>query len=839
MGVLALVLTLAPAAGAQLLLQEQNVTVDSMVSDRFTWVDASGQLRKASLAHNDGQVHPVAGSRGGELRELQYETGAGTRVVRASGSGASGFGYVVSHPYSLANCVGGDSDLGHSYQGTFTRVFQGRHHAIFRFQQSYPRNCPNAPPGQQYLVPVTIDWVFATGRDHPLWALTWDLSGVPADRLLDDSRAPYGEILFDGAATEAGHSTIAGVAWGERYKFESTTNPVSYNSAWDYTPLNSVPYVKLWTTDVDATMGTVQTQTMSQQDAGGYYGIFAWGSSSAILGSACLGQGQDHVMPCDFNWPYQSINYSLDAFGDPNGTTFNTRLAWGTNFGFLGQTTYPVMGSADPSIGGPVGDGVDPNYGAENAYASGWPKKSYSTFVVLGLQSLDPVLAQRIQIETVQNSTLTATVGTVRTSGPAGVNRSDTVTYAPAGWNHVYAAWAVQAAGSAVDVNFDAGGGTLRHPLVIVSGWTTGLPSAVRFNGGALAQDVDYFPSTRAGELWLTLNLDLVGAINRLEIDPGAAPAVAGLSLVIRGTDNAIRHSRFDGATWGGFATLPGATADIPALASSGGGILDLVVRGIDDSVYHNHFDGTTWSGWTALPGATADIPALAASGGGALDLVVRGTDNGIYHNHYDGATWSGWTALPGATASIPALAASGGGALDLVVRGIDNGVYHNHYDGATWSGWVALPGATADIPALAASGGGVLDLVVRGIDNGVYHNHYAGGAWSGWVALPGATADIPALAASGGGILDLVVRGIDNGVYHNHYDGATWSGWVALPGATASIPALAASGGGLLDLAVRGTDNGVYHNHYDGAAWTGWIAVGGTTASRPALVIE
>jgi hypothetical protein len=315
--------------------------------------------------------------------------------------------------------------------------------------------------------------------------------------------------------------------------------------------------------------------------------------------------------------------------------------------------------------------------------------------------------------------------------------------------------------------------------------------------------------------------------------------AIGGLSLAIRGTDNGIYHNRFDGVAWSGYTGLPGATADIPALASSGGGVLDLVVRGTDNGIYHNHYDGATWSGWTALPGATASIPALAASGGGVLDLVVRGTDNGIYHNHYDGTTWSGWVALPGATADIPALAAGGGGVLDLVVRGTDNGVYWNHYDGTTWSGWVALPGATADIPALAASGGGVLDLVVRGTDNGVYWNHYDGATWSGWTALPGATASIPALAASGGGVLDLVVRGLDNSVYHNHYDGTTWSGWTALPGATADVPALVARGGGLLDLVVRGSDNGVYHNHYNGTAWSGWTTVGGATASRPALVVE
>jgi hypothetical protein len=60
--------------------------------------------------------------------------------------------------------------------------------------------------------------------------------------------------------------------------------------------------------------------------------------------------------------------------------------------------------------------------------------------------------------------------------------------------------------------------------VVIVSDWTGGLPTSVKLNGAALTADADYFPSPRAEaqELWLTLNRDLSGATNRLEI---SAPA--------------------------------------------------------------------------------------------------------------------------------------------------------------------------------------------------------------------------------------------------------------------------------------------------------------------------
>jgi len=496
---------------------ERGVTVGSMLGDRFTWRDSADQPRVAVLAHNNGQTGP-GGSRGGELREFRYETAAGTRIVRAPPSGAGGFGYVVSHrAEGTSGIPGDDSPLGHGFSGSFQRVFEGRHHAIFRFTQLYPRysRTTAAPPNTLYNVPVTVDWVFATGHDHPLWALTWDLAaaGVPANALEDDSRAPYGELLFDGAASAGSHSAIAGVGWGDRYVFASTTNPVTYNSAWTWNTPNTIAYVKLWTTAVDATMGTVLTQTIQQQDAGGYFGANRWNTTSAA-GNACAA-GNDgasaHPMPCSFNWPYQSINYSMGTvIGASNSTgTNNTRLAWGTNFGFLGQSNYFVHGSA--YYGGPL----------PNATASGWPRKSYSTFVVLGSHSLDPIGAQVAQIETVQSLSLTATLGSVVTSGPAGVGRADTMVYAPAGYDAVYSALRFNAAAGALNANISIGAGSLRKPLLIVGGIDS-LPTSVQLGGVTLLADADYFASLRAdtNELWITLARNLSGATNALTISP-------------------------------------------------------------------------------------------------------------------------------------------------------------------------------------------------------------------------------------------------------------------------------------------------------------------------------
>ncbi|HYI07959.1 MAG TPA: fibronectin type III domain-containing protein [Thermoanaerobaculia bacterium] len=504
---------------------EQSVTVASMLSDRFTWRDSNGEPRVAVLAHNNVGAGP-GGTRGGAMREFRYQLPNGaTRIASVTtygNAGYGGFGYVVSHASDLTGCSN-DSPLGEGIAGTFERIFEGRHHAIFRFRQNYPRNC-SSPPDIARKMPITIDWMFSTGHDHPLWTITWhvdetfataDNTIAPVNTLFDDARAPYGEFNIDGD----GFTAIDGVAWGDRYKFTSTTAPVTLNSAWTWNVANSVPYVKLWLNaplaagnKKDATMGLVQTQTMTQQDAGGgrnpnYHDLTPlWGTTSAD------GPGSDnYLMPWQGEWPYQANAFNLG----PATSSNNARLTWGTQWGFLGQSSYVVN------------DGVVAN-------APGYPKKSYSTYVVMGTHSSSPVEAQVEQVETIQTLTLSATTGSVVTSGPAGAERADTVTYDPPGYNHVYGALAFEADGNALAANIAVGAGTLANPLLILGNYTGGDP-VVTLGGITLVADADYFASLRApaSELWLTLNRDLTGAVNALtiagEAPPDAPPIPAGL----------------------------------------------------------------------------------------------------------------------------------------------------------------------------------------------------------------------------------------------------------------------------------------------------------------------
>ncbi len=472
---------------------ERDVTVDGMLSERFTWLDTAGKSRVAVLAHNDGQTGPN-GSRGGELRRLDYEVAGQIRSVKADSSeGAAGFGYVVSHRGEGTDGIAADdSPLGHGFTGTFERVFEGRHHVIMRFRQTYPRYAATyvANPNQRYDVPVTIDWVFSTGLDHPLWSITWDLSGVPPGALQDDSRAPYGELLFDGSMSAAAHSTIAGVSWSDAFVFKSTTNPVTLSSDWTYDQPGSVPFVKLWTSAVDATMGTVLTAPLAVQDAGGadlgdYYPgnvpTDLWNKTSADR-DGCTLPGLEQKMPCTDLWPYQANNYS---FADTTTPTNNTRLAWRTNFGFLGQEEYDRHGS--------------------DLVGSGWPKQSYSTFVVLGTHTSGPVERVVGRVNALASVTATATAG------------------AFAGYDPVYAALTFTAdADSKLDANVGVGVGPLSRPLVIIRDYVAETYPIIALNDVILTADTDFFASRRAGEneLWVTLAKDVAGPNNHLTVSP-------------------------------------------------------------------------------------------------------------------------------------------------------------------------------------------------------------------------------------------------------------------------------------------------------------------------------
>ena len=65
--------------------------------------------------------------------------------------------------------------------------------------------------------------------------------------------------------------------------------------------------------------------------------------------------------------------------------------------------------------------------------------------------------------------------------------------------------------------------------------------------------------------------------------------------------------------------------------ATTYNGVMYAYVRGTDDRVYVSGFNGSTWGDWSAIPnGVTSSAPA-ATTYNGVMYAYVRGTDDRVY----------------------------------------------------------------------------------------------------------------------------------------------------------------------------------------------------------------
>ncbi|HNA90487.1 MAG TPA: S-layer homology domain-containing protein [Anaerolineales bacterium] len=498
-------------------------SINGYLNDQYIWYDSACLPRSAALARNDN-------SKGGNAKQFTYMiNGSTTRTVNPGANGAGGFGYIVAHLSnpSFANSYGADdSPLGSGNSATYDKLFTGENHAIHEYTLNYVRYGltqqaitdgfepwtwindaldPNRQYVTVYNMPVRIQWMFATGRDYPVWSVTFDLSAAPDHAIDSDFRAPYGDMNIEGGN---GAELVDGVAWGDSYRFTTLGSPFTMDNEWDYSQLNpGAPYDYLWTANVDAEMGLAGTQIIALQNAGGYNNYLApvWrGHTSANMGQICMndegaGPAYDHTMPCTSDWAYQLIQYSVAL---ANETTNNKRLAWGADWGSLGNSLLP---QTDTSNGYDI---------------VGYPKVSYSVYIVLDPHSKNPTQGMALQAKTVSLTTLTASVGSVRTSGPAGVGRNDNATYSPAGYSPIFGTWEVNAANNSANLTFTVSNlapSTLDSPIIVLHNYTGSVASTqISMDGVTLASGSDYFASVRSAssELWVTLNKKLSGTHN-------------------------------------------------------------------------------------------------------------------------------------------------------------------------------------------------------------------------------------------------------------------------------------------------------------------------------------
>lgn len=480
-------------------------TVGGQTCDSYTWRDDAGLVRSVDFV-DDVFL-------GGYIRRFSYELPDGT--MRAAQGGVDpntnyqGFGYLVSH-FDDGTNDGGDSadsrDPDYSptlkNNGRSELLWQGKHHLLRKYEVDlHPRLYNSSARGT---VHATVHWLIATGRAPILFSVTFDASPNGPNRVVADSRAPYGVLAWDG--TPSGTAPVSGVSWGEHFRFVSDTSNTGGHfttlSNWSYTAPNTIPFVNAWTDSTDAEMGIVSTRTYATDVSGNDMGVWfdssgtirgsehvsshCWGKTSATA-TQCANPSADGPgakVPETNLWPYQLVNYDMSS-----SATTSKKIAWGTDYGAIGWQSVNSFG---------------------NRVYQGYPYTSYSTNVVLGRRSAQGVMTEVASAEAVRNTSLVASVGTVATSGPAGIARTGSVPYSPAGFDPVYGVWRLIASPQGTVTFTATTSGALRSPIFVVSG--TSAPSVtVLLDGVVLEEDVDFFASKDGSTTWITLNRELTG----------------------------------------------------------------------------------------------------------------------------------------------------------------------------------------------------------------------------------------------------------------------------------------------------------------------------------------
>lgn len=476
-------------------------------SDAYTWFDADGHPREADFVDD---TYP-----GGYIRQLTYQLPDGTTRTVAGGVGDyDGFGYLVCHYDVLIDAVndsGSDSDDSNQHPGVGKTLWVGRHHLMREYKVTM--HPPARAGGAAGAVDATVRWLMATGRSSLLFSVTFNTTSAPSV-IMADSRGPYGVVAWDGTAN--GSAELSGVGWGDEYQFATTGAEVNLKSGWTYQQPNTIPYNLSFVTGHDAEMGMVATQTFSQGisgedvgtgnpdlanseiDGSNWVNTYCWNQTSLTAVSCANtdtamngGDGVGAVMPWTSAWPYQMSNYNFNA--DFSAST-NKKMAWGSNYGVLG---FKTTKSFDRTL-------------------HTYPFASYAVNVVLDRHSDGGVMAEVANQEATQATTITATQGSVATSGPAGIARVDTMTYVPPGWDPFYGVWRVSPDASGVVALSLTSSATLVHPIFVVS-QALAAPS-VTVDGHVLTADVDFFASTDtdgktgSASTWVTLNRQFTGA---------------------------------------------------------------------------------------------------------------------------------------------------------------------------------------------------------------------------------------------------------------------------------------------------------------------------------------
>jgi hypothetical protein len=351
--------------------------------DQYRWSDSKGLQRTASLK-KEGNGNP---GHGGYAVQMTYSinTATGTRVVKANAAKGfdGGFGYFVSHERyrdftdgandTIASHVfhTDDSPLGSGFPaiGAAALPTANPNALAHRFQITYQHYGTVQPitkdangndvaptPVNQlklklYAMPVTITWVFESGKDYPRIVTQVDLSQIGQPDLVNfDVRGPYGVMVFDNGAD----GVIDRVMWGDRYHFSTTQDPPTRDSGWTWNARNKGGrYNALIAGKYE--MGLFEPSPFAQSATADPYADERGSTSALYNGGQGCNQGEVQLLPCDWEWPYQSVQYSLPA--NLTGPANFKKIAWGST-AFYGTgpslpAVYDTSSTSESFVGFP------------------------------------------------------------------------------------------------------------------------------------------------------------------------------------------------------------------------------------------------------------------------------------------------------------------------------------------------------------------------------------------------------------------------------------------------------------------------------------------------------
>ena len=456
----------------------QNASVNSKTCDEVTWTDATGKARTLWL------VQPTGGSGefGCYITRMNYMAGSTPVTCNESSvfapDGVSGWGQLVNHTSDGVTWANSTSE---GYNGTRQFILNGSNELVVRYTFSMYADPRVRTAAGSFA--ITLDYIIRNGRDDFDWAVTYDSSASPSGTFTNDTRSPYCD--FDWAGSGSVTAITSGINMGADYKFITTAEPMNNgaNIAYTFNTANTIPYCSMYndTTALpnNREIGYIQTQAYAQHPGGGgWYYPPATGTT----------------LPASYNFLYQ-----MNAYQNYEGP----RVTWMMPASIF-QNSYQ-------------------DYDYKNTY-NGYPYQCYTLQLALdqynagnpGDGSGDVTRLVNEQQTIHGSASLTASVGTVPTSGPKGPGIAATQTWSPAGYNPVWDQWTVQCAANAANVNLALSSGSILNPTFAFTNYTASTVPCITKNGTALNSGCDFLPTldTVNQILYVTFNSTFSGTTN-------------------------------------------------------------------------------------------------------------------------------------------------------------------------------------------------------------------------------------------------------------------------------------------------------------------------------------